>query len=101
MLCHGDLISASVLRRGLDEFGMSSGLYPSLDKSESFFSNIDDNVLANTKMVMPFKEGKLPIRYLGVPLVSKGLKINDCKALTDIVDKRIGDWRNKSLSFCC
>lgn len=50
-------------------------------------------------MVRPFKEGKLPIRYLGVPLVSKGLKINDCKALIDIVDKRIGDWRNKSLSF--
>lgn len=49
MLCHGDLISASFLRRGLDEFGMSSGLYPSMDKSESFFSKIDANVMAILK----------------------------------------------------
>ncbi|GJV31659.1 RNA-directed DNA polymerase, eukaryota, reverse transcriptase zinc-binding domain protein [Tanacetum coccineum] len=30
MLCHGDLISASVLRRGLDEFCVSSGLRPNV-----------------------------------------------------------------------
>ena len=92
MLCHGDLVSASVLRRGLDEFGMSSGLYPSMGKSEAFFSkNMSCDDIASIKLVMPLREGSLPIRYLGVPLVSKGLKINDCKALIDIVDKRIGD----------
>ncbi|GKD87108.1 hypothetical protein Tco_1358262, partial [Tanacetum coccineum] len=32
MLCHGDLISASVLRRGLDEFFIYSGLRPSMSK---------------------------------------------------------------------
>ena len=29
LLCHGDLISASILRRALDEFAMCSGLFPS------------------------------------------------------------------------
>ena len=48
---------------------------------------------------MPFRTGELPIRYLGVPLVSKGLRIKDCKVLIDIVEKRIGDWRTKCLSF--
>ena len=99
MLCHGDLISASVLRRGLDEFGMSSGLYPNMNKCEAFFSNMPDDVIASIKLVMPFMDGILPIRYLGVPMISKGLTFNDCKALIDIVEKRIGDWRNKSLSF--
>ncbi|GKA88883.1 RNA-directed DNA polymerase, eukaryota, reverse transcriptase zinc-binding domain protein [Tanacetum coccineum] len=40
MLCHGDMVSASILRRGLDEFSMSSGLYPSMTKSNAFFCNI-------------------------------------------------------------
>ncbi|GJZ67450.1 RNA-directed DNA polymerase, eukaryota, reverse transcriptase zinc-binding domain protein [Tanacetum coccineum] len=58
MLCHGDFISASVLRRGLDEFGMSSGLYPNMSKSEAFFSNIPDNVIADIKLVMSFTKRK-------------------------------------------
>lgn len=37
MMCHGDLMSASILRRSLDEFSMTSGLYPSMNKSEAFF----------------------------------------------------------------
>ena len=99
MLCHGDLYSASLLRRGLDEFGMSSGLYPNMHKSEVFFSNMSDNEVNTSQLVMPFRKGEWPIRYLGVPLVLKGLKIKDCKVLIDIVEKRIGDWRTKSLSF--
>ncbi|GJS31911.1 RNA-directed DNA polymerase, eukaryota, reverse transcriptase zinc-binding domain protein [Tanacetum coccineum] len=38
LLCYGDLVSASILRRGLDEFSLASGLY---------------------------HKGNLPIRYLG------------------------------------
>ncbi|GJU02897.1 RNA-directed DNA polymerase, eukaryota, reverse transcriptase zinc-binding domain protein [Tanacetum coccineum] len=30
ILCHGDMVSAFILRSGLDEFCMSSGLYPSM-----------------------------------------------------------------------
>ncbi|GJX76492.1 RNA-directed DNA polymerase, eukaryota, reverse transcriptase zinc-binding domain protein [Tanacetum coccineum] len=30
MLCHGDHVSACILRRALDEFSMSSGLYPNV-----------------------------------------------------------------------
>nr|GEW28924.1 RNA-directed DNA polymerase, eukaryota, reverse transcriptase zinc-binding domain protein [Tanacetum cinerariifolium] len=42
MLCHRDLVSASVLRRGFDEFCLSSGLHPSMTKSEAFFGNVYD-----------------------------------------------------------
>ncbi|GJW27560.1 hypothetical protein Tco_0044435, partial [Tanacetum coccineum] len=31
--------------------------------------------------IMPFKSRKLPMRYLGVPLLAKKLGINDCKCL--------------------
>ncbi|GJT13945.1 RNA-directed DNA polymerase, eukaryota, reverse transcriptase zinc-binding domain protein [Tanacetum coccineum] len=99
MLCHGDLISASILRRALDEFSMTSGLYPSMAKSTVFYSNVPDDVKEDIHLAMPFREGELPVRYLGVPLTSKMLSIADCKVLVEKVKKRIFDWRNKSLSF--
>lgn len=46
-----------------------------------------------------FEEGSLPIKYLGVPLISSGLLHRDCKILIERVKNRIGDWKNKSLSF--
>ena len=42
LLCHGDLISASILRRALDEFAMCSGLFPSIAKSVAFFGSVPD-----------------------------------------------------------
>lgn len=48
---------------------------------------------------MPFEEGDLPVKYLGVPLISSRLLYKDCKILVEKVQNRIGDWKNKSLSF--
>ncbi|GKC81533.1 hypothetical protein Tco_1137250 [Tanacetum coccineum] len=49
--------------------------------------------------IMPFVEGDLPVKYLGVPLISTRLHIRDCKILVERVTNRIGDWKNTSLSF--
>ncbi|GJU63652.1 putative RNA-directed DNA polymerase [Tanacetum coccineum] len=43
--------------------------------------------------------GRLPVKYLGVPLVSSRLMVRDCKELVEKVKNRIHDWRNKSLSM--
>nr|GEX06180.1 putative RNA-directed DNA polymerase, eukaryota, reverse transcriptase zinc-binding domain protein [Tanacetum cinerariifolium] len=43
--------------------------------------------------------GKLPVRYLGVPLVTKKIGIADCKQLIDKVHQKLMDWGNKSLSY--
>ncbi|GJT91068.1 putative reverse transcriptase domain, reverse transcriptase zinc-binding domain protein [Tanacetum coccineum] len=48
---------------------------------------------------MPFEEGVLPVKYLGVPLISSGLFHKDCKILVERVKIKIEDWKNKSLSF--
>ncbi|GJZ78963.1 putative RNA-directed DNA polymerase [Tanacetum coccineum] len=99
MLCHGDMIYASILRRGLDEFSMFSGLYPSEAKSEAFFFGLTPEVKEEIKLVMPFIEGTLPIRYLCVPLSSKNINKNDCRVLVEAVQNKVSDWRNKCLSF--
>lgn len=48
---------------------------------------------------MPFKSGKLPVRYLAVPLLAKRLGVTDCKVLIDKVKERVECWRNKVLSY--
>ncbi|GJW67965.1 RNA-directed DNA polymerase, eukaryota, reverse transcriptase zinc-binding domain protein [Tanacetum coccineum] len=49
--------------------------------------------------IMPFKVEKLPIRYLGVPLTSKRIRIKECKSLIDKVESRVFNWKNKCLSY--
>ncbi|KAK1421729.1 hypothetical protein QVD17_24300 [Tagetes erecta] len=49
--------------------------------------------------LLPFEEGKFPVKYLGVPLISSRLNNQQCKVLTDRLESRISSWNNKYLSF--
>nr|GEZ73730.1 hypothetical protein [Tanacetum cinerariifolium] len=44
------------------------------------------------------EEGRLPVKYMGVHLISSRLVYRDCKELIEKVWGRIHDWKNKSLS---
>ncbi|GKF62034.1 RNA-directed DNA polymerase, eukaryota, reverse transcriptase zinc-binding domain protein, partial [Tanacetum coccineum] len=99
LFCHGDGKSMSILKNSIDEFSSVSGLFPSFPKSTVFFGNVRETCRTKILKVMPFIEGKLSVRHLGVPLLSKRLYVNDCSVLVDKVKKRILDRKNKSLSF--
>ncbi|GJW24413.1 RNA-directed DNA polymerase, eukaryota, reverse transcriptase zinc-binding domain protein, partial [Tanacetum coccineum] len=99
LFCHGDSKSAAVFKEALVEFGGMSGLLPSKIKSVVFFGNVKQASRNNILKVMPFQVGTLPVRYLGVPLISKRLYVKDCQLLIDKVKKRVFDWKNKVLSF--
>lgn len=88
-----------VLMKYLDEFKESSCLVPSIQKSTACFANVKDDVKNAILANMPFEEGKLPVRYLGVPLISTRLHIKECQTLIEKVKNRIEDWKNKALSF--
>ncbi|GKC30569.1 hypothetical protein Tco_1037863 [Tanacetum coccineum] len=87
------------VKSALQEFSGVSGLMPSMEKSVVFFGNVSEHVKASILEVMPFKVGSLPIRYLGVPLISTRMYKEHCSSLVDKVKKRLQDWKNKSLSF--
>ncbi|GJV22270.1 RNA-directed DNA polymerase, eukaryota, reverse transcriptase zinc-binding domain protein [Tanacetum coccineum] len=99
LFCHGDIVSASVLRRALDEFCLSLGLRPNTAKSTVYFGNVREDVKNNIMIAMPFREGSFPSRYLGIPLGANIIIRDDCTVLMDKIKKRVEDWRNKSLSF--
>ncbi|GJR41735.1 putative RNA-directed DNA polymerase [Tanacetum coccineum] len=71
LFAHGDSNSASVIMDALNEFKQASGLSP---------------------------KGRLPVKYLGVPLVSSRLIYHDCKELIEKVQSRVDNWKNKFLS---
>ncbi|GKC57285.1 putative reverse transcriptase domain, reverse transcriptase zinc-binding domain protein, partial [Tanacetum coccineum] len=99
LFAHGDENFARVIMDSLEEFKNASGLTPSLPKSMAYFCNVLNHVKLGILNVLPFEDGKLPVKYLGVPLVPSRLVYRDCSELMERVKRRINDWKNKSLSF--
>lgn len=50
-------------------------------------------------LILDIPEAELPVRYLGVPLISTKLTYADCVVLKDRMLRRIQSWSNKLLSF--
>ncbi|PWA63121.1 reverse transcriptase domain, Reverse transcriptase zinc-binding domain protein [Artemisia annua] len=99
LFAHGDALSAGIIMDSLEEFKDVSGLAPSLPKSTAYFCNVLNHVKLAILQILPFVEGTLPVKYLGVPLVTTRLILRDCRELVEKLANRINDWRNKSLSF--
>ncbi|GKD13040.1 lysine histidine transporter-like 8 protein [Tanacetum coccineum] len=95
LFAYGNLGSAKVLMEALDDFKVVSGLIQSIPKSMAYFCNVLNHVKLSILSFMPFEEGKLHVKYLGVPLISSRLLYKDCKILVEKVQNRIGDWKNK------
>ncbi|GJZ56704.1 hypothetical protein Tco_0612198 [Tanacetum coccineum] len=98
LFAHGDVHSAKVIMDSLEKFKRASGLTPSIPKSTAYFCNVLNQVKIAILRVIPFEEGRFPVKYLGVPLVSSRLIYRDCRELIEKVRGCINDWKNKSLS---
>nr|GEZ48575.1 hypothetical protein [Tanacetum cinerariifolium] len=83
LFAHGDVNSASIIKEALDKFKDASGLNPSMPKSKAYFCNVLNHTKLAILHVLPFKEDRLSVKYLGVPLVSSRLIFRDCKEIID------------------
>ncbi|GJW79885.1 RNA-directed DNA polymerase, eukaryota, reverse transcriptase zinc-binding domain protein [Tanacetum coccineum] len=99
VVCNGDKKSLEVVKDALNDFSMVSGLFPNLSKSTICFGSINERDKGELLNVLPFQCGKLPMKYLEVPLLAKRLGIKDCQSLVDRVASKINCWRNKFLSY--
>lgn len=73
----------------LDLFYIFWGLQVNWSKCEIFYSAISNSVIGAIQEATEFSVGQLPIRYLGVPLVSKHLSLKDCHPLIDKFTARV------------
>ena len=95
----GSVQAAAVLNEALSVFTAHSGLQPNRSKSSVFVAG-DNEVLHTTICdLFRFAKGHMPVKYLGVPLISTRLSSADCKILVDCMVARIQNWTSKVLSF--
>nr|GEV27353.1 zinc finger, CCHC-type [Tanacetum cinerariifolium] len=71
------------LKESLDDFSGVLGLEPNMNKSTIFFGNVKLGDQRKNLNVVPFKVGKFPVKYLGVPLITKRSSREECKQLLD------------------
>ncbi|XP_059634016.1 uncharacterized protein LOC132276560 [Cornus florida] len=93
------ITSVSVLKSAIDHFCTMSGLAINLNKSSIFFSGTDQYTESCIISLLGIGVGTLPIRYLGVPLISTNLKTSHCSLLIEKITHRITHWTSRSLSY--
>ncbi|KAL2251988.1 UNVERIFIED_CONTAM: Retrovirus-related Pol polyprotein from type-1 retrotransposable element R2 [Sesamum indicum] len=99
LFCRADMDSVSVFKMGLDRFAEWSGLRLNVQKSHLFISRSAQDRKDQMLAVLGFQEGHLPMRYLGLPLLSSRLSISDCQPLLSKIDAHITGWEGISLSY--
>ncbi|KAL0445011.1 UNVERIFIED_CONTAM: LINE-1 retrotransposable element O protein [Sesamum latifolium] len=99
LFCKGNVQSVQVIKEALTEFAAMSGLHVNPMKSQIILSRSVQSQRQQILDLIGFQEGSLPIKYLGVPLVSSRLTIADCQPLIQKVDGRLAGWNNLNLSF--
>lgn len=80
---HGDSFLTSVVMEALDEFKNISGHVPSIPKGTTYFCHVSSQVKLSILSPFSFNEGTLPLKYLGVPLISSRLLYRDYKVLVE------------------
>ncbi|KAJ6980751.1 hypothetical protein NC653_024183 [Populus alba x Populus x berolinensis] len=99
MFCHADLESIIVLKSSLDRFSKLSSLTINHAKSSLFMAGVDDSLRSNIKDNIGIHEAALPMRYLGVPLISSRLTHTACIPLVERITSRIKLWTSSSLTY--
>lgn len=82
-----------------DGFAKESGLSISLEKSTIYMAGLSQSVKDQILSDFPFDLGALPVRYLGLPLLTKGMHKNDYLPLIENVRTRIASWTTRPISY--
>ena len=99
ILSDGKVRSIEGIVEVLDVFALRSGLRISMEKSTMFLAGTSDSVYQEIVQSFPFEVGQLPIRYLGLPLVTKRFNSSDYLPLLEQIKKKITSWTSRFLSF--
>jgi len=85
----GDVNSIRMIRTVLTKFQDLSGLYPNPNKSDIFLSGALIVERDQIIRILGFREGELPMKYLGVPLLSSRQKAIYFKGLVDRITSKV------------
>jgi len=82
----------------LEDFASWSGLKVNKDKSHFFCAGLEQ-AERNSLAAYGFPQGCLPIRYLGLPLMCRKLRIAEYEPLLEKISKKFRSWATNCLSY--
>ncbi|XP_018467689.2 uncharacterized protein LOC108839423 [Raphanus sativus] len=94
----GTTDSVKCIAETMEEFALWSGLRMNKAKTELYTAGLNaDEALEISRL--GFSIGAMPIRYLGLPLMYRKLRLPDYKPLIDRISANFNCWSARALSF--
>ncbi|CAN1147980.1 Transposon TX1 uncharacterized 149 kDa protein [Linum perenne] len=87
------------VRAVLDKFQTISGLQFNPEKSDIYTAGVNRGEKDLMVAAAGFREGKLPLKYLGIPISAGKLSKPDCRVLVDKITARVKNWKAKLLNY--
>lgn len=94
-----EMLAVSNLKGVLMLFERVSGMKINFHKSWFIPVNVEENQAREIAHLLNCPIGKLPFKYLGVPLHFEKLKWEDLQSVIDKMLKRVAGWRGKLLAY--
>ncbi|KAL6555052.1 hypothetical protein OROGR_006310 [Orobanche gracilis] len=82
-----------------EQFSSTSGLVANRGKSEIFFAGVSEPKKREIAAFAQLQEGRLPFRYLGIPLNAKRLSVLQYQPLLEKIMGKIRHWTSHLLSY--
>lgn len=86
-------------KRLLGSLPKDAGTNPKPGKKPPIYLWSDQQFQVQLLGIVGFQEGNLPVRYLGVPLITSRLRRKNCLALVDKIVAKAKSWTCRALSF--
>lgn len=100
IMCYAaDVSSACIVKETIDSFSATSGLFVNPQKTQIFFSGVENHVKQDILQLVGFCEGNLPVKYLGLHLSASKLCRSDCRPITDKIIVKFSAWSTKHLTY--
>lgn len=89
IFCHASMPTFSIIHSCISSFSLYSGLIPNVQKSQCFLANTDQSTSKSILSLLGFSAGRMPTKYLGVPLISSKLSYQDFIPLINRITQRV------------
>ena len=78
-----------------EDFAIHSGIKISLEKSTLYMAGIQENQRDEIPQQFPFEYGSLPVRYLGLPLLTRRMTSSNYLPLLEKIKSQISSWTTR------
>jgi len=93
------LPTLQLIQNTLEEFYKAAGLRANPEKSQIVCGGCTPQLQQQCLEVTGYKEGRLPMKYLGVPITTSRLSKLECHLLVDKILGKMRQWSTRNLSF--